>query len=201
MTDYEWCRDFIEHNCILRSPPGKRLLISKGDLNAWQFYLPIATLDQQFAAKVAAMFWARFADKMPFQVCACESGGIPLLTAIQALYPVSGFVIKKKAKAYGIGNWLEGVVHDDLPVLLIDDVKGYGKTLTAQANRLAGFGLELVDTAFCVVASQKTASPDIKVGEQTVFVDCIFAADDFARMYGEYVGKYGKTPQFHGTLV
>lgn len=201
MTDREWCRDFIEHNCILRSPPGKRLLVSKSGVDAWQFYLPIATLDQQFAAKIAEMFWARFTGKMPFQVCACESGGVPLLGAIQALYPVSGFVIKKKAKTYGIRNWLEGVVHDSLPVLLVDDVVGSGATLRNQANRLAGFGLKLADTAFSVVACKKTAPPTISAGEQTISVDSIFNAGDFARTYGEYVAKYGKTPHFGGTLV
>jgi hypothetical protein len=44
-------------------------------------------------------------------------------------------MIKKAAKSYGFGNWLEGVVDPDFPALVIDDVAGSGKTILAQAAR------------------------------------------------------------------
>jgi orotate phosphoribosyltransferase len=202
VTHLEWCRAAIDHYCIFRSPAGNALLTSKlGGLNTWQFYMPIAVLDQQFAYRMAQMFWEYFEPKLPFQICACESGGVPLMSALQAQIPVSGFVIKKQAKVYGLKNWLEGIVDPEKPVLLVDDIIGGGNTLTAQANRLAEFGLTLHPEAFCIAACKKGGTKSIKVGEQEIAVKTFYGPDDFVRTYRGYVAKYGKEPQFQGTLV
>lgn len=200
-SEVAWCRDFIEHRCILRCPPGKALLLTpKGGPNTWQFYLPVATLNQEFAQRVAQMFWQQF-TQLPLQLGACESGGVPLMSALQAQFPVNGFVIKKRPKAYGLKNWLEGVVDPELPVLLIDDIMGSGDTLRAQAARLAEFGLKLYPEAF-VIAACKTKGPQtIKVGEHEIAVKSLLDADDFTRTYEGYVRKYNKPPQFNGTIV
>jgi orotate phosphoribosyltransferase len=198
----QWCRDFIEHNCILRCPGGKRLLVAPdGAINSWQFYFPIAVLNQQFAQYVAELFWERFGSEPPFQICACESGGIPLLSALQAARPVNGFVIKKRAKDYGIGNWLEGVAYEDVPVLLIDDVMGSGRTLAQQASRLIEFGFKLRPEVFCIAMCKSKGRQTIRAGEQELEVTSLFDSDDFIRSYSLYAEKYGKPPQFHGTIV
>jgi hypothetical protein len=202
VTDLEWCRAFIDHHCVFRSPSGNALLTAKGGgLNSWQFYMPIAALDQQFAHRIAQMFWELFKDALPFQICACESGGVPLLSALQALVSVNGLVIKKQDKAYGLKNRLEGVAYTDLPVMLIDDIIGGGETLTNQATKLVELGLTLYPEAFCIAAVKKKGPITIKVGEQEIAVKTFYGPDDFARTYGGYVAKYGKEPQFQGTIV
>lgn len=201
---WEWCRAFIEEHCILRSPPGTTLLTSRGKggvPSSWQFYMPVAVLDQQFAYRIATMFWEYFGPKMPFQICACESGGVPLLSAVQAQRPVNGFVIKKKAKAYGLMNWLEGIVDPDVPVLLLDDLTGSGRTLSAQATRLTEMGLTLCPEVFCIAACQSKGARTIKVGEQELSIKSFYAPTDFVTSYGGYVAKYGTNPQFLGTIV
>ncbi len=204
MTDHEWCREFIDRHCILRCAPGKALILAKdGGVNTWQFYMPIAVLNQEFAQRIAHMFWEHFGTER-FQICACESGGVPLLSALQAhatVNGVNGFVIKKQAKDYGLKNWLEGRVDPDLPVLLIDDVFGGGKTLTTQANRLAEFGLKLYPEAFCIAACKKRGPLTIKAGEQEITVKTFFGPDDFTKPFPAYLAKYGEAPQFHGTIV
>lgn len=201
MTHHEWCRDFIDRYCILRCAPGKALILAKdGGVNTWQFYMPIAALNQEFAWRIAQMFWEHFGTER-FQICACESGGVPLLSALQAHRPVSGFVIKKQAKNYGLKNWLEGRVDPDLPVLLIDDVFGGGKTLTTQANRLAEFGLRLFPEAFCIASCKKRGPLAIKVGEREIAVKTFFGPDDFTKSSSAYLAKYERAPQFHGTIV
>jgi orotate phosphoribosyltransferase len=202
MTPRDWCRDFIDHNCFLRCPPGQRLILSPdGKLNTWQIYMPIAMLDQQFAEYMVRMFWQHFADKGPFQICACESGGIPLMCAIQARHNVPGFVFRKKAKDYGIKNWLEGVVDPDLPVLLVDDGRGTGKTLRTRAERLVEFGLKLHPEMFVIATFKKVGPQTIEVGEQEHSLVSLFDASDFARTWEEYVAKYKRQPQFVGTIV
>src|SRR5262245_6144955 len=100
----EWCRGFIDHYCIFRSPPGQPLLTSKyAGRNTWQFYFPIATLNQEFARRIGKLFWDRYAArfaKQPFQLAGCESGGVPLVCALQAAaqafrVPVHVFEAKK----------------------------------------------------------------------------------------------------------
>jgi hypothetical protein len=202
LINLEWCRAFIDHHCMFRSPSGNALLTAKGGgLNSWQFYMPIAALDQHFAHRIAQMFWDYFGDKVPFQICACESGGVPLLSALQAAKPINGFVIKKQAKTYGLKNWLEGVVAPDIPILLVDDIIGGGETLTTQATKLVELGLTLYPEAFCIAAVKKKGPIMIKVGEQEIAVKTFYGPDDFARTYGGYVAKYGKEPQFQGTIV
>jgi orotate phosphoribosyltransferase len=205
----EWCRGFIDHHCIFRSPPGQALLTSKhGGRNTWQFYFPIATLNQEFCRRIGELFWDRYAAryaKQPFQLAGCESGGLPLICALQAAalafgVPVNVFEAKKVKKTYGIGNWLEGVVDTRLPVLLVDDVAGGGQTLTTQARRLTEFGLELAG-AFCVASCKHKPPLIITLGERSIEVDTLLGPDDFTRTHAGYVAKYGRQPQFKGTVV
>ena len=73
---------------------------------------------------MAALFWRRFAapyKARPFQLCACDSGGVPVACALQAAahqgvdarlrkLMVPMIVIKKQPKDYGLHNWVEGVI-------------------------------------------------------------------------------------------
>jgi orotate phosphoribosyltransferase len=202
----EWCRAFIDHHCIFRSPPGKSLLVSRsGGLSIWQFYLPIALLDPEFACRAGMLFWDRFYTefkRQPFQLCGCESGGILLMCALQAVAfehgtAVNAFAVKKAAKSYGIGNWLEGIVHADMPVLLVDDVIGEGKTIAEQSKRLRSFELKVIGVF--AVASCKQAVP-FKFGDADIAATALFGPDAFTRTHARYVRKYGRQPQFQGSL-
>jgi len=201
----EWCRAFIEHCCIFRSPPGQSLLVSRsGSLSVWQFYLPVALLDPQFARRVGLLFWDRFGTEFkqqPFQLCGCESGGILLMCALQAAafesgVAVNAFAVKKAAKGYGIGNWLEGIVHENMSVLLVDDVIGKGNTITAQSERLRSFGLKVVGVF--AVASCKRAVP-FNFGDCDIPATALFGPDVFTCTHEHYVRKYGRQPLFQGS--
>ena len=204
--DREWCRAFIDHHCIFRSPPGE-LVITSPDCatNAWQFYLPIAVLNQEFAERIGRLFWEKYSEVGPFQLCGCESGGSLLVSALQAVgkrlgHDVPTFMIKKAAKSYGLGNWLEGVVHDDLSTMLIDDIVGSKKTMTAAARRLKEFGLKIFG-AWCI-ASCKLANPAMLIADDhALAIDALYGPADFARLHTEYTKKYQKEPEFYGTVV
>lgn len=199
----EWCRAFIDHHCVFRSPDSPLLVSANGGVNAYQFYFPIATLDQEFAHRIALLFWQRYAGR-EFQMCACESGGVPLASALQAAAYARGravnlFVAKKEQKIYGIKNWLEGIAVERVPVLLIDDVVGAKKTLTTQARRLREFGLDVCE-AFAI-ASCKLAPPLSVEIDPAIPVSVFFGPGDFTRSHAAYVAKYGKSPKFYGTMV
>lgn len=207
----EWCRAYLDHRCIFRSPPGPALLTAfAGGRSRWQLYMPVATLDQEFMKRICVLFWDKYLPlyrKRQFQLCGVESGGVPLVSMLQASAYVSGvavnaFEIKKAQKTYGLKNWLEGVVQPDRPVLLVDDVTGAGLTLRTNAVRLRSFGLE-VQGAWAVIAGNPGFPPPrkIKIGENvTADVDTLLGPYDLAWTHEAYVQKYGKPPEFHGVM-
>jgi orotate phosphoribosyltransferase len=203
----EWCWAFIEHNCILRLPPGQPLLVNfdKG-LGNYQYFAQIATLDQEFSRRISLLFWDHYLEQFkqqPFQLCGCETGGVPLICALQSAglelgVNVNVFSVKKKQKTYGLKNWCEGIILENLPVLLVDDVIGGLLTMRAQAKRLLGLGLQLTG-AFAIAACKPDRSPALEVEGKYLFdVFTFYKPEDFTPKFARYVAKYGKQPQFFG---
>lgn len=194
IDDREWCRRFIDDHCVFRSPPGELIITSPDySVNAWQFYMPIACLNPEFAERVGRLFWQGYgARDEAFQLCGCESGGSLLVSVLQGTAPFAapGFMVKKAAKTYGLKNWIEGVADPALPVLLIEDVVGSGKTINAQEKRLTEFGFKIAGK-WAIVAC-KANVPN---------VGTLFDAGDFARLMPEYTRKYGQEPEFYGTIA
>ena len=204
----EFCRAYLDHNCLFRSPPGPALLTSFGGGRArWQLYMPVATLDQEFMRRICVLFWDKYLPlyrKRPFQLCGLESGGVPIVCMLQAAAFVSGlsvnaFEVKKAAKTYGLLNWLEGIVIPDRPVILIDDVVGAGLTIRTQAKRLQSFGLEL-QGAWAIIAGSPAFPPPrkLKLAHGDGAVDTLLNPGDIAWSHEAYVQKYGRQPQFQG---
>ena len=205
--ELEWCRAFIDHNCIFRAAMSAtpQLIADEGRANTWQFYMQVATLNQGFCQRIGALFWDRFNDSV-FQLCGCETGGVPLVCALQASAYAAGhrvnvFSIKKTPKKYGLKNWLEGCAYEELPVMLVDDVIGRGDTLVYQAKRLSDFGFTLYPQAFAIVSCKFSKLAPLRIGNQVVDPVFLYGPDDFARTEGKYVARYGRPPRFGGTIV
>jgi hypothetical protein len=207
----EWCRAFIDHGCILRSPPGQKFLPTQDAiLSNYQYFFPIATLDPGFQARIAALFWDHYLPKFrarPFQLCGCESGGVPLVCTLQAYayrmgLRVNVFTSKKAQKTYGLRNWLEGMVSETLPVVMVDDVVGAKLTLTAHGKRLSGMGLEIVE-AWAIAACSPKHQPPFTVTiapGRSIPLTVLLGVGDFADFHERYVARYGRAPQFKGVM-
>jgi orotate phosphoribosyltransferase len=204
------CRAYLDHHCIFRSPPGPPLLTSyAGNRARWQLYMPVAVLDQEFMRRIALLFWDDYLPqfrRQPFQLCGIESGGVPLVCALQAAAlandtVVNAFEVKKAQKTYGLKNWLEGIVHSDVPVLLVDDVVGAGLTMRTHAKRLSGFGLELMG-AWAIVAGNPAFPPPrkLKLGQRDASVQTLLNPHDLNWSHEQYVARYGGPPQFAGVI-
>ncbi len=205
---WEWCRAYIDHHCILRCD--RPLLVGdNGSLNTWQFYMPVATLNQEFGHRISLLFWDRYFDqyqRQPFQICGCETGAVPLLSLLQAAayerdIAVNVFSMKKQAKAYGLKNWLEGIAYKELPVLPIDDVIGRAKTLSEETKRLADWGFTLHAEAFSILSCKAKRPITIKSGEREISVTVLYAPEDFVFTPRHYFAKYGRRSQFRGVMV
>lgn len=174
------------------------LVSTRGGLSPWQFYMPVGTQHAEFGERIGLLFWDRFGKDFaaqPFQICGCETGGTAVVMALQAVAyhhraAVNVFTIKKERKRYGIKNWLEGRVSQELPVMLVDDIVAWKRTLTEQGKRLAGFGLKLMPKAFAVVSCQTQTPGDLTINGQIIDVSVLFGRDDFAMSQPEYAAKY-----------
>jgi LPS sulfotransferase NodH/outer membrane protein assembly factor BamB/orotate phosphoribosyltransferase len=123
--------EIIEAKSVLRGP-GPRITSSGGGRGKWLIDLRKTFFDPVGLDLVAELFWDRFADKLPFQVCGVEMAAIPLITAIMAKglqrgTPVNGFAVRKERKPYGLTRTYEGEATDE-PIVVVDDVINTGST-------------------------------------------------------------------------
>ncbi|MDP8996462.1 MAG: PQQ-binding-like beta-propeller repeat protein [Pseudomonadota bacterium] len=158
-----------------------RPISSSGGIQNWLIDLRPALLQRELLQAIAALFWERFSNKGPFQICTVESAGIPLLTAILLQAPsgragLSGVIIRKTRKSTGLGNLIEGKLTDD-PIVLIDDILNSAKSAEFARNALVSEGKTIAEM-FAIIDyhSQK--------GEQwrhahNIKIDSVFSLSEF----------------------
>src|SRR5262245_15982640 len=197
-TQWEAVRNFINHRCIQRAPPGSKEIIAyenPSQFYEWQFYLREACLEPACLELVAETFWKNFALKFrerPFQICTVEQAGVPLLTSIlisgtMRRIPVHAFTIRKDYKTYGIGNIIEGRPNT-LPVLLIDDLtSSTHNTLWHAIRALKRFGLKPYPWAFVLVRKQRRKDArEIATSLGPIFIESLYCLDDFDMTLADY---------------
>ncbi len=106
-------------------------------------------LEPRWLDAYTELFWKRFESKLPFQVCAMESAGISLVSAIVMKSitrgtPVNGLYVRKSRKKHGLMKILEGTPTKD-PVILVDDLINSGRTFEKQIKVLEEHGLAVSD--------------------------------------------------------
>jgi outer membrane protein assembly factor BamB/orotate phosphoribosyltransferase len=89
---------------------------------------------------IVELFWHRFEDAYPFQVGGQEVAAIPLVSAIvlhsqKVGKPVSGFILRKSRKPYGLQKIIEGKVTGE-KIILVDDLMNTGLAKLKQVKVL-----------------------------------------------------------------
>ncbi len=161
MEYWTWCRDFIDREAIFRADDARAPIPGKGGgVYRWQFYLRRASLNSEFSNKLGLLFWDHFApvfEQQPFQLCACLPSAVPigmtiLRTARRLGLPLNIFLARRNAKDYGFGNWFEGRVLPDIPVLLVDDLAASADHMLLASSRIQlMLGLVLHRNYFAVI--------------------------------------------------
>ena len=203
----EWMRVFINDNAIYRVAPWEKPIPGKGEHTTytWQFYTRRAIFNSAFARGIGLFFWQMYKDEFiqrPFQIGGCETSGVPVACAIQAVglelgIQVNTFAIRQNRKAYGLFNWVEGIILDDVPVLLVDDVAASQITLRNNEQLLKRNNYEMYGSYFTVINKQgKNCAghpSNLIPGQQLRY---IFNIDDFDMSWSEYVDKFHQEPPF-----
>ena len=125
-----WTRQYINDYCLVRDTkmPGK----IPGTTYTWMFYLRNGLFNKTFMTSISIMFIYQaerhISESLDFQLTGLETAATPMVVGIplvlDKLFPnidISGFIVRKDPKEYGLLNWIEGL-ENDKPVLMVDDL-------------------------------------------------------------------------------
>lgn len=174
-------KEVIRAQVFVHSKDGVRII--DGDettLVDWLFDFRAIMLQGKWLDLYAELFWERYADQYPFQVCAMESAGISLVAAIvmkgvERGTPVNGLFVRKSRKRMGLLKQIEGTPTDD-PVIMVDDLMNGGNTFGKLSKVLVGTGLRISD-AFALLrfrdlsAYEALTSKNIRIGSLFTLAD------------------------------
>lgn len=112
-------------------------------------------LQPEYLNAYAELFWERYGDSLPFQVCGLETAGIPLVAAIvmkgvERGTPINGLFLRKSRKREGLMKAIEGTLTRD-PVIIVDDLMNSGGSIYRQLDVLSDAGAHVTD-AFAILA-------------------------------------------------
>ena len=192
MDKRSYLRSEIEHRGIYRCAPGTKIPARSKDKHyTWQFYLRRCMYDPKFINAAADLLVDLLSSRI-VQVGACEDAGVVLGMAIAERLGTPMLSIKKKPKAYGLQNILEGQIIR-LPILLVDDLAGSQETLRNSRQLLTTMGLPIADDYVTLI--NKT------IGTHDTYLDgmklvSLFTCDDFKLRWADYVAQYSKNPDF-----
>ena len=149
--DIEALRQAIIAQVVKRRGPDMRII--GGDERSqvdWLTDFRALLLQPEWLDRYAELFWERFADQYPFQVCGMETSAISLVAAIVMKsiakgLPVNGLYCRKSRKRQGMLKQLEGTPNRH-HVILVDDLIHSGSTFDKQIKILSDVGLQVSGT-------------------------------------------------------
>ena len=97
-------------------------------------------LRSEFLDAYAEVFFEKYKDVYPFQVCGLEVTAIPLISAIVMKFqskgkPLNGIFIRKSRKKTGLLKAIEGTITDD-ELIIVDDIVNRGSSVIHQIEVL-----------------------------------------------------------------
>lgn len=133
------CKTYIDNFCIWRSQNGEKIPAKQaGHFYSWQFYLRRALFNPAFMNNFSNLFVyhvEREIGHFDFQIAGLETASTPMISALPIFcrnkfdINLNGFSVRKERKEYGLHNWEEGIIIDDLPVLIVDDLSNSGNSI------------------------------------------------------------------------
>lgn len=151
----------------------------------WLFDIRRILLEPSAMEDIATLFWKTFPEKTPLQIGGLESGAIPLLSNLVAYAhyredreDVSGFFIRKSRKKDGLMRALEGTLHKDRRIILVDDLLNSGRSFIQQVEVLESLG-HRIDALWVLVRFRDEAYYQY-FNEKGIPIHSLFTLDDFA---------------------
>jgi outer membrane protein assembly factor BamB len=170
------------------------------DPETWIFDFRQILLRGDTANLIADIFHEKFKDRYPFQLCALEVAGIPLVTSLMNKFyfnghdDISAFFVRKSRKKDGLMRMIEGEIQEKKKIVLVDDVMNQGNSFWRQVEVVEALGHK-VD---CVWSILRYRDIDYykRFHERGIKVESLFCLNDFTDTVGNDVQNLlEKTPE------
>ncbi|MEI7425929.1 MAG: PQQ-binding-like beta-propeller repeat protein [Candidatus Moraniibacteriota bacterium] len=167
----------------------QEIISPNGDYASWLIDLRNVFLRPDALSLIVDIFWEEMEKYYPFQVGGQEVAAIPLVAAIVLKSqmmgkPVSGFVMRKSRKKYGLQKIIEGEVTAE-KIILVDDLINSGGTAFRQIKILEEINKQ-PEIFFSIVNFRKEQSKEF-LKKQGVELVSLFNLDDMHISLGEDV--------------
>src|SRR5262245_29122991 len=137
--------------------------LSSGKTSSYYFDGKKVLLDQEGARLFAGWMLERMQrlDPLPVAVGGLEIGAIPIASVVMALspFPLRTLIVRKKPKAHGTGNLLEGWLSPGDPVVVVEDVVTTGESTMKAVRAIEEEGGKVV-AIYSLVDRQEGHTPD-----------------------------------------
>jgi outer membrane protein assembly factor BamB/orotate phosphoribosyltransferase len=170
----------IIKECFIQED-AKRAALKSGSLVNWLFDFRRIIFKSSTLEAYSEIFYSRYKDSPPFQVCGIEMAAIPLVISIVMKFSergktVNSFIIRKSRKKSGLFKSVEGEVLD-LPVIIIDDLINSGESISRQVNVVKGLGKKIKEVF--VILRYRDANEYIFLQQDKIPLKSIFELNDF----------------------
>jgi orotate phosphoribosyltransferase len=156
--------------------------------SGWIFDFRRVLLRAETLDNLGEIFWDKFKDKYPFQICGLEVAAIPLVTGLvlkvyeKGKNDASGFFVRKSRKKDGLMRMVEGKIDQDKRIILVDDIINSGKSFIRQVEVLEELGFN-VDTVWSVLRF-RDEDYYTYFKDKGIKVISLFSLDDFKETLG-----------------
>jgi orotate phosphoribosyltransferase len=184
----------IIENTFIKEGPGQVGV----DPGSWIFDFRRILMNGKTANTISDIFYDEFKKKYPFQLCALEVAGIPLVTSLMTKFfyrgheDINAFFIRKSRKKTGLFRMIEGEVQSEKKIILVDDIINSGDSFWRQIEVLDSLGYR-VDTVWSILR-YRDDSYYKRFHDRGIKVNSLFTLDDLTKSLGDDVKNLVKKP-------
>lgn len=116
-------------------------------------------------------------NERPVAIGGLEIGAIPIASVCMAMsdFPLNTFVVRKKPKAHGTGNQIEGELKSGDAVVVVDDVITTGESTMKAVRALEEDGCKVL-AIYCLVDRDEGHTPEFEA-RKSIFVPAFHIGD------------------------
>lgn len=159
--------------------------------DAWMFDFRRVVMNGEYSKVLGDVFWETFEKEYPFQLCALEIAGVPIVTSLmkdgyeRGHKDMNAFFIRKSRKKNGLMRMIEGTVEKDKKIILVDDLMNSGDSFWRQIEVLEELGHK-VDTVWAILRFRDLDFYK-RFDIRGIQVKNVFTLDDFTKELGDDV--------------
>ena len=161
------------------------------DPESWIFDFRRLLMNGKAADLISEIFLEEYKNKYPFQLCALEIAGVPLVTSLMNKFyqrgyrDINAFFIRKSRKKTGLLRMIEGEIQETKKIILVDDIINSGSSFWRQIEVLEELGYK-VDTVWSILRFRDKDYYK-RFYNRGIKVESLFDLDNLTEALGERV--------------